>query len=396
MKFTRVIWLLSLVSMFNDIASEMLYPIIPLYLAQIGLTVTHIGFLEGLAEITAGISKGYFGHLSDHLGRRMPFIRAGYILSAISKPLLVLFQFAGWVFLSRTADRFGKGLRTAARDAMLAAEAGPGNKARVFGFHKAWDTVGAILGPVAVLIILQQQLVSLRETFFIAFIPGIISIGLLFLLKDKPLPKSDKQKPGFFSFFKYWKHSSPVYKRMLTGMIVFFLFNSSDIFLLLRSRELMGNNEAAMFITIKAYIIYNIVFALFSYPAGALADRLNKKLIYIAGLLLFAIVYGGMAFATTEWHIYLVFGIYGLYAAATDGVLKAWISNISPLGEQATALGLAASSQNLAAMLASFAAGIIWSAYGAQTIFLLSAGVTIAVAVYFMLAVPVKDDSAAV
>lgn len=378
--------------MFNDIASEMLYPIIPLYLAQIGLTVTHIGFLEGLAEITAGISKGYFGNLSDHLGKRMPFVRAGYIMSAISKPLLVLFQFAGWIFFARTADRFGKGLRTAARDAMLAAEAGPKNKARVFGFHKAWDTVGAVIGPVIVLIILQQQLVSLRDTFFIAFIPGVISIGLLFLLKDKPLPKSNQPKPGFFSFFKYWKKSPPVYKRMLIGVIVFFLFNSSDIFLLLRSRELLGNDEAAMFATIKAYIIYNIVYALFSYPAGALADRLSKKLIYITGLLLFAIVYGGMAFATTEMHVYLVFGVYGIYAAATDGVLKAWISNISPGAEQATALGLAASSQNLAAMLASFAAGVIWSIYGPQTVFLLSAGVTVCVAVYFVVSVPRGDE----
>lgn len=391
MKFTRVIWLLSLISMFNDVASEMLYPIIPLYLAQIGLTVTHIGFLEGLAEITAGISKGYFGNLSDHLGRRLPFIRAGYIVSAISKPLLVLFQFTGWIFFTRTADRFGKGLRTAARDALLAAEAGPQNKGRVFGFHRAWDTLGAIIGPVIVLIILKQQWVSLRDTFFVAFIPGAISIVLLFMLKEKPLPKSDKQRPGFFSFFAYWKRSSPVYKRLLIGVIVFFLFNSSDIFLLLRAKELMGNDEPAMFITIQAYIVYNMVYALCAYPAGALADRLNKKAVYIAGLLLFAAVYGGMAFATTELHVYLVFGVYGIYAAATDGILKAWISHITPAGEQATAMGLAASSQNLAAMLASFAAGIIWTAAGAQTVFLLSAGVTVAVALYFIMAVPEQD-----
>jgi MFS family permease len=378
--------------MFTDMASEMLYPIIPLYLTQIGLTVTHIGFLEGLAEITAGISKGYFGNLSDHLGKRVVFIKAGYALSAISKPLMALFQFVGWIFFARTTDRLGKGLRTAARDALLAAECGPTNKARVFGFHRALDTVGAIIGPLVVLLILQSQFTTLRNVFYIAFIPGVISIALIFLLKEKPAVPSLKKRPGFFSFFGYWKKSPVVYKRLLTGTVIFFLFNSSDVFLILRSRELLGGDDAAMFTTIKAYILYNIVYALFAYPAGMLADRFNNKIIYLTGLLLFAGVYGAMAFAQTATHVYIIFAVYGIYAAATEGILKAWISNVIPDASRATAFGLAASCQNLAAMFASFFAGIIWAQWGAATVFMLAAGVTLFVVGYFLVLVPGKNN----
>ncbi len=390
MKFSRTIWILSFVSLFTDMASEMLYPVIPLYLAQVGFTTVHIGFLEGLAEITAGISKGYFGQLSDHLGKRVVFIRAGYMLSAISKPLMAVFQFAAWIFFARTADRLGKGLRTAARDALLAAEAGKEQKARVFGFHRSMDTIGAIVGPLAVLLILQYQLAPLREVFYIAFIPGAISILLLFLLKDKPVPKSTQLKPGFFSFFGYWKRSAPVYRKLLTAVVVFFLFNSSDVFLLLYSRELLGNTDAAMFTVIKAYIVYNIVYTLCAYPAGILADRLGLKWVYITGLVLFAGVYGGMALAQNATHVYVVFAVYGIYAATTEGILKAWVSNISPGTEQGTALGLMASCQSLALMLASFLAGIGWAAMGAQTVFFAAAAVTVLVAVYLAGAVPGK------
>jgi MFS family permease len=392
MKFTRTVWLLSFISLFTDMASEMLYPVIPLYLTQIGLTVTSIGFLEGLAEITAGISKGYFGNLSDHLGKRVVFIKAGYALSAISKPLMAVFQFVGWIFFARTTDRLGKGLRTAARDAMLAAECGPADKARVFGFHRALDTVGAIIGPWIVLLILRNHFTSLRNVFYLAFIPGVISIALIFLLKEKPAAPSQQKKPGFFSFFGYWKKSPVVYKRLLTGTVLFFLFNSSDVFLLLRSRELLGGDEAAMYTTIRAYILYNIVYAVFAYPAGMLADRFNTKSIYLTGLLLFAVVYGGMAFAQTATHIYIIFAVYGIYAAATEGILKAWMSHIIPETSRATAFGLAASCQNLAAMFASFFAGIIWAQWGAATVFMLAAGVAVFVVGYFLVLVPGRND----
>src|SRR6478736_3969717 len=145
---TRTIWILSIVSLLTDVASEMLYPIMPIYLRSIGFSMVLIGILEGVAEATAGLSKGYFGKLSDQLGRRTPFVRLGYSLSAISKPLLAFFINVWWVFFARTIDRLGKGIRTGARDALLSDESSPENKAKVFGFHRSMDTFGAVLGPL--------------------------------------------------------------------------------------------------------------------------------------------------------------------------------------------------------------------------------------------------------
>ena len=164
---TRTVWVLSLVSLCTDMASEMLYPVMPLFLKSIGFSVILIGILEGFAEATAGLSKGYFGKLSDHLYRRVPFVRLGYALSAFSKPMMAVFVFPAWIFLSRTMDRLGKGIRTGARDAILSDEAMPETKGRVFGFHRAWDTVGAFLGPSLGLFFLylyplQNQMVHTR------------------------------------------------------------------------------------------------------------------------------------------------------------------------------------------------------------------------------------------
>jgi MFS family permease len=310
MKWSRTIWLLSLTSLFTDMASEMLFPVIPLYLSQIGFSALQLGFLEGLAEVTAGISKGYFGNLSDHLGKRLPFVRGGYFLSAISKPLLVVSQWAAWIFFARTLDRLGKGMRTAARDALLAGEATPENKGRVFAFHRSMDTIGAIVGPLVVLIILQQQLVSIKNIFWIAFIPGVLAVTMLFLLKEKAIQPRGKKRPGFFSFFSYWKKSSPTYRRLLTGIGIFFLFNSSDMFLLLRSREVLGGDDDALYQTLIAYIIYNVVYSLSSYPMGIWADKLGMKRVFITGLLVFAGVYAAMGFVTAAWQVYLVFMVF--------------------------------------------------------------------------------------
>lgn len=148
---TRTIWILSLVSLFTDVASEMLYPVMPLYLKSIGFSVVLIGVLEGFAEAIAGLSKGYFGKMSDNTGRRLPFVQWGYLLSAVSKPMMAVFTFPFWIFTARTIDRIGKGIRSGARDAMLSDEATPQTKGRVFGFHRSMDTLGAVIGPLSAL-----------------------------------------------------------------------------------------------------------------------------------------------------------------------------------------------------------------------------------------------------
>ena len=185
---TRTIWILSLVSLFTDTASEMLYPVMPVFLKHIGYSVIFIGILEGLAEAVAGLSKSYFGKLSDKTGKRLPFVQFGYALSAISKPMLAAFIFPLWIFLSRTIDRIGKGIRTGARDAMLSDEATEKTKGRVFGFHRSMDTLGAVIGPGIALVYLYFNPKDYTTLFLIAFIPGVLSIIATLLIKEKKRP----------------------------------------------------------------------------------------------------------------------------------------------------------------------------------------------------------------
>src|SRR5215831_15335517 len=195
---TRVVLLLSLVSLFTDTASEMLYPVMPLYLKEIGFSVAAIGILEGFAEAVAGLSKGYFGTWSDNIGVRMPFVRWGYGLSALSKPMMAVFTYKWWVFFARALDRTGKGLRTGARDAILSDESIPETKARVFGFHRAGDTVGAILGPSIALLYLYFHPAQYKPLFIWALLPGVAAILVTFFLKEKrKAPQADKQYPSF-------------------------------------------------------------------------------------------------------------------------------------------------------------------------------------------------------
>ena len=204
---TRTVWILSLVSLFADIASEMLYPVIPVYLREIGFSVLLIGILEGVANFTAGLTKGYFGKLSDEKGLRLPFIKSGYLLSAISKPMMAAFTYPFCVFFARTVDRLGKGLRTAARDALLSGEASPQTKARVFGFHRSMDTIGAAMGPAFALLFLYLYPGSYRTIFLLAFIPGIISVLLIFFPEREETTFFNPGEGQFLFFFPVLVHS---------------------------------------------------------------------------------------------------------------------------------------------------------------------------------------------
>lgn len=376
---TRKVWILSLVSLFTDTASEMLFPVMPLYLKSIGFSIVLIGVLEGLAEATAGLSKGYFGKLSDNTGRRMPFVQWGYALSALSKPLMALFITPVWVFFVRTIDRFGKGLRTGARDAVLSDEATPQTKGKVFGFHRSMDTLGAVLGPLLALLYLQWHPQDYKTLFFIAFAPGVLAVVCSFLLKDKNvIQKPLDTKVGFFSFLDYWKKSPALYRKLVIGLLVFTLFNSSDVFLLLKAKQ-AGLNDSNV---ITVYIFYNLVYAVFSFPIGILADKIGLKKIFVTGLIIFALVYGAVALASQPYQFYILFFLYGLYAAGTEGISKAWITNISSKQDTATAIGTYSAFQSICTMLASSLAGVIWYQFGAGATFILSAIVTALVAGY--------------
>ncbi len=382
---TRTIWIVSLVSLFSDTTSKMLYPIIPIYLKSIGFTVVLIGILEGIAEATSGLSKGYFGKLSDKSGKRAPFVQLGYVLSSISKPLMVIFIYPLWVFFTRTIDRLGKGIRTGARDAMLSDEATPETKGKIFGFHRSMDTFGAVIGPSLALLYLYFYPKDYKTIFYIAFLPGIASILLSFYLKDKTQSAVRvKQSSSFFSFLHYWKESPKLYRKVVIGLLAFTLFNSSDMFLLLKLKETRLGDTAV----VGAYIFYNLVYALFSFPIGIIADKLGLKNIFVTGLALFAVVYFGMSVNSNLYIYFALFFLYGLYSAATEGISKAWISNITERKDTATAIGTYAGFQSICTMLASSITGLIWFQFGFAAAFITTAVVTTAVIFYFIVSIP--------
>jgi MFS family permease len=385
---SRTVWILSLISLFTDMASEMLYPVMPIYLKSIGFSIVLIGVLEGVAEATAGLSKGYFGMRSDRLGRRAPFVQWGYALSAISKPMMAVFIVPLWIFFARTIDRLGKGLRTGARDAMLNDEATPATKGRVFGFHRSMDTLGAVLGPALALIYLYFHPGDYVPLFFIAFAPGLLAIIASLLLKDKDVKvKRDGAPLKFFGFIGYWWTSPMAYRKLTIGLLLFALFNSSDVFLLLQAKN-AGLSDTG---TIGVYIFYNLVYAIASYPLGALADRIGVKRVFVLGLLLFALVYFGMAAAHGLAMIAILFFGYGLYAAATEGIAKAWIASIVPRTETASAIGTYAGFQSICALGASSFAGLLWYNFGPGFTFVVTGSVAVGVLVYMVVVVPAPE-----
>ncbi|MCX5816606.1 MAG: MFS transporter [Proteobacteria bacterium] len=382
---TRTVWALSLVSLFTDTASEMLYPIMPIYLKSIGFSIVLIGILEGVAEATAGLSKGYFGKLSDNSGRRVVFVQTGYALSAISKPMMGFFIYPLWIFFARTTDRFGKGIRTGARDAILSDEATPQTKGKVFGFHRAMDTFGAVLGPALALLYLYFYPQDYRTLFFIAFIPGLIAVFASLYLKDKKQTTlTEKNVISFFSFLNYWKGSPLIYRKVVIGLLTFALFNSSDVFLLLKAKE-SGLSDTMV---IGVYIFYNLVYALCALPMGIIADKVGLKKIFIIGLTLFATVYFGMSVNANIYVYFGLFFLYGIYGAATEGISKAWISNITDKKDTATAIGTYSGFQSVCTMLASSLAGLIWYQFGATATFITTGIATLLVVSYFLIAIP--------
>lgn len=376
---SRNVWLLSMVSLCTDIASEMLYPVMPVYLKHIGFSVMLIGVLEGVAEATAGLSKGYFGALSDNTGKRKPFVVTGYALSSLSRPLMAFFTYPLWIFGVRTLDRLGKGLRTGARDALLSDEATPETKGRVFGLHRSMDTLGAAIGPVCALVYFQYYPEAYEQLFLIAFAPGIVSMSLSFLIKEKTkVNLTVEPKPRFLDFIHYFRTAPPTYKKLLVALLVFALFNSSDVFLLLKVKE-AGCSDMMV---IGVYIFYNIVYAAAAYPMGILADRIGMKRVLMSGLVLFALVYAGMGMVSSNSLFIVLFLLYGVYAASTEGIAKAWMSNLIHKSETATAIGTYTAFQSICSLVASSLAGLIWYTAGAAYLFYLTAAATLGVVLF--------------
>ncbi|HZW40028.1 MAG TPA: MFS transporter [Ignavibacteriaceae bacterium] len=366
-KIPKPVIILGLVSLFTDIASEMLYPVTPLFMVSLGASMGVIGLVEGLAEVTAGFLKGYFGFLSDKVKRRNIFVVTGYTLSALSKPLPGIFSSIGVVVGSRVTDRIGKGIRTAPRDALLASYS-DGNTGAIFGFHRAMDTLGAAIGPIIALILLYFYKVDYKFIFLIAFVPSILAVIVTLFVKDNYKGSKEREKVSYISFMK---EAPKEYKILLLLITIFSFANSSDVFIILKA----GNISKSSNYAIAGYIFYNLVYALSSYPIGKFADKLGKRNIFTAGILLFSFIYLG--FGLLEQPnliiIFILFIIYGIYASSTEGVTKAWVSDLIHDSRRSSAIGLLTMIQSFAVMLGSVAAGVIWDQFGSQWMFYTSA-----------------------
>ena len=364
---------LGVASFFADISSEMLYPIIPIFLTSVlGAPMSIVGLIEGIAESTASILKAVSGWMSDRIRRRQPFMVAGYSLSSFAKPIL-FFAYA-WpiVLLSRFLDRVGKGLRTSARDAMIADSSETPYRGKAFGFHRAMDSLGACLGPLLAILFLVGMKENLRVVFLIAFIPAALAVLTLFFLKEAPAPAPEAggpavQRIGIKSF-------SPNFKRFLFASSIFAIGNSSDAFIIVRAKGLGLSTT----LVILAYVLYNISYSALSTPFGSLSDRMPRKNVMIIGYAVFALVYTAFGLIKGPAPVWVLFPIYGFYIAMTDGVGKALIADMVKKEHMATAMGLYHFTLGIFAFFASLIAGLLWTRVGVTAPFLYGAGMAVA------------------
>ena len=369
----RQVIILGLVSLFTDMASEMLYPITPIFLtAVLGSSMAVVGIIEGIAEVIAALLKGYFGNLSDKVGKRSVFIVLGYGLSALAKPLPGFFPNISAVVVSRTTDRVGKGIRTAPRDALLGSYSDKSNSGAIFGFHRGMDTLGAAIGPLAAIFLLYLFPDDYQLIFLAAFVPSTFAVFFTLLIKDRKVPAKNRTHGSYVDF---WRTAPKEYKTLLLLITIFSFVNSSDVFLILKSKAISDSSILA----ILGYVFYNVIYAGASYPFGKLSDKFGKNIIYGGGLVVFSLVYFGFALIPQTFFIWILFALYGLYSAATEGISKAWVSDLVPDEKRGSAIGLLTMLSGFAIMLGSFTAGLLWDEFGSTIPFLLSAIVSLVV-----------------
>jgi MFS family permease len=346
-----------LVSFFTDIASEMLVPVLPIFLTTVlGAPVAAVGLIEGTAESTASILRVFAGSLSDRSGRRKPLMLVGYGLANLTKPLLALSTAWPQVLAIRFGDRFGKGIRGAPRDALIADSVEPAVRGQAFGFHRAMDTAGAAIGPLLASATLAVAGSNPRAVFWLASVPGIASVLIgWWLLTDRPVPPKDAHAPrlGFRDLGRAFALFTAI-------SALFSLGNSSDAFLILRAQ----NVGMAVAVIPLAYFGFNALYALLATPAGILSDRVGRWPLLVAGYAVFAAVYAGFALASDAVVAGGLFLVYSLYYALTEGVGRALITDLVPTSLRATALGTYATATGAALLPASLVAGGLWDAIG--------------------------------
>ena len=379
---TRNVRVLSAVSFLQDTASELLYPLLPIYLTSVlGAPAAVVGAVEGAAEGAASLTKLASGPLGDRFARR-PLIATGYGMAALGKVIVAAATAWSGVLAGRVVDRLGKGLRGAPRDALLVVDIDDAARGRVFGFHRAMDTLGAVVGPLLGLVgyeLLDHQIAPL---LWVAVVPAVLSVALVFLVRETRRVRPHVDRKAIFAAVgelprRYW--------RVTAALVAFGVVNFPDALLLLRLNEI-GFSVVEV---ILAYVTYNVVYAVSSYPAGLLADRIPRPAVFGIGLVFFAIGYVGLGLTTDAVAAWLLIGVYGLFTGCTDGVGKAWISSLVGADLQASAQGVFQGASGFAVLAAGLWAGFLWGADGRLP--LLISGIAGGVFAVVLLAAAVYD-----
>ncbi|NOX38838.1 MAG: MFS transporter [Calditrichaeota bacterium] len=374
----RNVWILGLVSLFNDIASEMIYPIVPIFLTRtLGASAAIVGIIEGIAEATASVLKVFSGWLSDRFRHRKKFVIAGYALSALAKLVLSLASIWWHVLGARFIDRFGKGTRTAARDALIADSTAEHQRGAAFGMHRAMDTLGAIIGPLLALALLHFLGERFTLIFLLAFFPGLLALGLLFWGVKEPPRRSDIQRLTFRLSLQQFTRP---FKHFLLVSLVFALGNSSDAFLILRAQSMGYTTTQTVFL----YVLFNLFFAGLAYPIGRLSDRLGARRVLLGSFFFFGTIYLGFALASGPRLLIALFPLYGIYMAMSEGISKAYITQIVPENIRATALGTYYTLTGLITFFASSLAGLMWHYLDVRAPFYFGAGMAFLAGILFL------------
>jgi MFS family permease len=358
---SRSTFLLAAASLFADVSSEMLYPVLPVFLTQtLKANGSIVGLVDGFAQAAQNIVQGFSGALSDRLQKRKTVALAGYLLAAVAKPLMGLATVWPELFGARLLDRLGTGTRSAPRDAMIAASVDEANRGRAFGLEGVGDNAGAFLGPLLAVVLLYALHVSIRSIFYLAVIPGLLAFCMVLMVRERRSNVSAKSKidVSFSQFPKaYWKY--------LFATALFALGNSSTSFLILRTKEIGASLEQ----TILIYAGFNLVAALISYPAGWLSDRSGRRNILLASFLVFLVAYLGFARTQNVLLIAGLFIFYGLYQGVFRSVGKALASDLAPDAVRASGIGWYSTALGLLQLVASVVAGLLWDRIGHAAVF---------------------------
>lgn len=385
--FGKNVTIAGLVSFFMDLSSEMIYPLVPLFLANVlGVNKSVIGLIEGIAESTASLLKVFSGWFSDRIGNRKWLMAAGYGISTLSRPFIAIAT--GWhhVLGSRFIDRFGKGIRTAPRDAIIAESSDKAYLGRAFGFHRSMDTMGAVVGPALAFFLLGILSNDYRKVFWLSMIPGVIAVLLIifFITEKKKAVATHAERPKLTLKHFDWKFKFFV---IISGLFAF--GNSSDVFLILRAQQV----GIPIVIIPIVYLLFNLVYSISSIPAGIAADRFGKKRVILIGFVLFALLYYGFAIASDTKAIWLLFGLYGLFMGLTEGIQKAFLATIIPQDFKATAFGVYNTVVGLAMFPASLIGGWLWDNVSSSATFYFGAITAAISAVLFIVFIfAVKRD----